>query len=206
MSEATQFDMAVALIGRKMGVWFDVYRPVYTAADQFPSTPVKRVKARIDTQALRYLEPAFPGVYAYEIFTDRRVVRVGDILVPVNQNEGFTCTVLQPGTGMKGMVGILTDHTGSFREEVGNVLYTDVKFQWVGPSFPGSGLNDAIEDSFKIPKRKVAMFVRQGIGMNPPLLPGMRLVESDNDEAKAWFISDIVSSTNLTVMSVSDEK
>lgn len=200
MSESSQFDNDVKLIGERMGVVCDIFRPNYTAVDQSGGTRIGRRKLRLDTQALRYLEPAFPGVYAFEVFGDRKFVQVGDVVVPVN--GGAPATIMQTGEGMKGMVGILTDRQGYIREEIGNTLYTGIRFQWVGPSFPGSGLNEEIEESFKIPKRKIAMRRREGIGFNPYLKVGMKIVETDNEKEYVWMIMDIISTTLLTIMSV----
>lgn len=199
--ESNLFDKEMKKVGRIMGVSCAVYRPDYTAADQ-TGTLALSDKFRMDTQALRYLEPAFPGVYAFEIFGDRKNVQAGDIIIPSATADGPAVTVMHVAP-MKAMVGILTDSIGKIRESVSDtVLYTNVRFQWVGPSFPGSGLNDALEDTVKIPKRKIAMYKRQGLGLSDPVRPGMRLVETNNDLEYVWHIVDVVTVNNITVCAV----
>ena len=199
--ESLKFKREMKTIGRKMGVTCSVYRPDYTAADQ-TGVLQGQDKYRLDTQALRFLEPAFPGVYAFEVFGNRALARTGDIIIPNSASDG-SCVTLMHVAPMKAAVGILTGSIGKIRDTVDDaVLYDNVRFQWVGPSFPGSGLNDALEDTVKIPKRKVAMYKRQGIGLAEPIRAGMRLVETSNDAEYVWNIVDIVTVNNITVCAV----
>lgn len=204
MSLESKFNKAMQKAGQRMGkkAPFNIYRPDYTVSDQAGPLIGTR-KYRAATQALRFLEPAFPGVTGFELFGDRQFVRSGDVLVPVS---GPTITVLhgesEVGT-LDPLMGLMTDRVCSITEDRDTVLYTNVRYQWVGPSFPGSGLNEALEDSLKLAKRKVAMYVREG--NSAPIRVGMRLLETDNDGPIYWYIADVLSVNKLTILAVRED-
>lgn len=200
-----QFDKESKRIGIKSNVPYAVYRPNYTAYDQTGVLIQPLMSIRYDTQAARFAEPNIPGVLYYDLFLDRRIVQSGDVLCPLvsadSNNPIITVSHYNP---MKACVGFLTDQFGFITEDLDTVRYTNVRWSWAGPSFPGTGLNDALSESIKLPRRKAILYKRLGIGEPYVIRPEMRLVEftTVNSLPNIWLISDVIQFHTVTVLTV----
>ena len=202
------FNYAMKRVGLDLsGLTFNVYRPNYAAYDQFGASVVDNPRTyRVDTQAGKFQEPPISGCEVFEVFGDRKIVQIGDVLVcTLGSTVGPTITItqLQP---IKAMVGLMTDRLGQICDSLDNVIYTNVRFQFAGNSYAGAGPNEVIEESLKIPRRKIVMYRREGIGLPTPLIPGMRVVEIDNDRNNVWYIRDILSQFNYTILTVTQDE
>lgn len=197
--------------GKRVGVLtdvdFSIYRPVYSSANHMPGSPIATRPMRIDVGGQKLMEPAIPGVFAYDVFVDINATQIGDILIPTVPGNP-PVTVVSIGTGnFKANTGIMCDHLCRIDASLGDTKVTNVRFSWAGPAFPGSGLNDALEESVKIGRRKAVMFKIQGVGLARPIVKGDRLVELDNDIFESgisyvWTITDITTYNQISLLTL----
>lgn len=195
-------------IGELAGEPCNIIRPSYTATDQ-SGTSLGSMMVRIDTQAERFMKPPVPGVLGCDIYGNGAILQEGDVIAPTKTN-GAAYTIVEKGVE-NATVAIMTDHICDIHQNFGTVIYSNLYFGWAGPTFPGSGLVDALEESFKVSKRKAILYKRQGIGLNPTIKKGDRLVEKGNDNVDGstshsfiWLIDDIITYNKVTLLSLRD--
>jgi len=182
-----------------------VYNPDYTASNQLGSlVSPSPISFRIEQATA---EPNIPGFGFSYIYGDMTYLKTGYVLVPTAQGDqdGLQPITISrvPNTTMI-PYGFITDRIGYICEDPATPLYTNVRFSFTFP-FINEGEIRLI-DANPQTKRKVLMYNRQGIGLNPQIIKGMRLVESDNDKTYIWKITDIMSiSGKYTVMGIEED-
>lgn len=183
---------------------YSIYRPVYTAADQIGSVVASSQNIRVDSHGESFAEPRITGASYFDIFLNRDLVQPGDVLVPSTISPNSPIVTIAHISPMKACVGFLSDRLGKICEGT-DTLYDNVRFSWVGPSYPGSGLNDRLEASLKISSRKALLFTREGVGLTNAMTEGLRLIETNNDKNYSWIITDVTTYNSYMVLGVVED-
>jgi hypothetical protein len=204
--QSKMFDKACKKIGIESGVTYSVWNVDYTQQNQYGTLAFPQMSIRYDVGAEKFNEPTIPGLFTYDVFLDRSKVVVGSVLVPnpsSSTNPVMTVAYFNP---MKACVCLMTDFIGSITEDLNTVRYTNVRWQWAGPSFPGVGLNTYIAETVGMPTRKAILYKRLNIGAPYTIRKGMRLVESaiSPDLPNIWLITDVIQYNIFTVLTVKE--
>lgn len=196
-------------IGEISGDTFDIYRPDYNQEDNTPVLVQSNIKYRVEASGTPYAEPKFPGVAYYDVFGNRSLVQPGDILIK-SVSDGITPPVtIESIMPIKALVGFRSSRTCDITNEYGDVVYSNVYYDVLGPEFPGSSLNENLELSLKIPGNKVVLYKRLNINK-----PRMHLIETDDNTTETlpdgsvvnvqikWSIESFTFSGNLMILSI----
>lgn len=197
-----RYNHLAATVGSTYNV--DIYRPDYTAADQTGTLVASNISLRADTRSQQWAEPTLQGGMYFDMFLNRKLVQIGDYVVPTGVSPTIAFTTSEIITicsidGLKPCVGLLTDAIGRITNEVSNTVYDNVRFQFCSPGTPKPPQINHL-DVMPYDRRKVIMFRRQGQGLPTPLINGMRLVQTIDGLDYWWNIVDIMSVGNMTTM------
>jgi hypothetical protein len=197
-----RYNHLVATVGSTYNV--DIYRPDYTAADQTGTLVASNVSLRADTRSQQWAEPTLQGGMYFDMFLNRKLVQIGDYVVPTGVSPTIAFTTSEIITicsidGLKPCVGLLTDAIGRITNEVSDPVYSNVRFQFCSPGTPKPPAINNL-DVMPYDRRKVIMYRRQGQGLPTPLINGMRLVQTIDGLDYWWNIVDIMSVGNYTTM------
>lgn len=197
-----RYNHQVALHGSTYKV--DIYRPDYTAADQTGTLVASNVSLRADTRSQQWAEPTLQGGMYFDMFLNRKIIQIGDYVVPTGVPPTIAFTTSEIITvcsidGLKPCVGLLTDCIGRITNEVSDTVYDNVRFQWASPGTPRPPQINHL-DVMPFDRRKVIMYRRQGQGLPTPLINGMRLVQTIDGLDSWWNIVDILSVGNFTML------
>lgn len=199
-----RYNHLTATIGSTYNV--DIYRPDYTAADQTGTLVASNVSLRADTRSQQWAEPTLQGGMYFDMFLNRKLVQIGDYVVPTGVSPTIAFTTSEIITicsidGLKPCVGLLTDAIGRITNEVSDPVYSNVRFQWASPGTPRPPQINHL-DVMPYDRRKVIMYRRQGQGLPTPLINGMRLVQTIDGLDYWWNIVDVLSVGNMTLLQV----
>lgn len=197
-----RYNLATSILGSTYNV--DIYRPDYTAADQTGTLVASNVSLRADTRSQQWAEPTLQGGMYFDMFLNRKLVQIGDYVVPTGVSPTIAFTTSEIITicsidGLKPCVGLLTDAIGRITNEVSDPVYSNVRFQFCSPGTPKPPAINNL-DVMPYDRRKVIMYRRQGQGLPTPLINGMRLVQTIDGLDYWWNIVDIMSVGNYTTM------
>jgi hypothetical protein len=197
-----RYNLATSILGSTYNV--DIYRPDYTAADQTGTLVASNVSLRADTRSQQWAEPSLQGGMYFDMFLNRKLVQIGDYVVPTGVSPTIAFTTSEIITicsidGLKPCVGLLTDAIGRITNEVSDTVYSNVRFQWASPGTPKPPAINNL-DVMPYDRRKVIMFRRQGQGLPTPLINGMRLVQTIDGLDYWWNIVDVLSVGNFTML------
>lgn len=182
----------------------DIYRPDYTAADQTGTLVASNISLRADTRSQQWAEPTLQGGMYFDMFLNRKIIQIGDYVVPTGVSPTIAFTTSEIITicsidGLKPCVGLLTDAIGRITNEVSDPVYSNVRFQWASPGTPKPPAINNL-DVMPYDRRKVIMYRRQGQGLPTPLINGMRLVQTIDGLDYWWNIVDVLSVGNFTML------
>lgn len=197
-------------VGGLSGERYDIYRPNYTALDQQGTLIATGRFCRLDTRALTWAEPSLAQGMYFDIFVDRDIVQIGDVLLPTGLSPtatgmaNFPVVTIGSISAIKPCVGLLTDVRGSIANGA-EVIYSNVRWQWAAAGTPKAGINSPLEDSMPFDRRKVLLYKRQGVGMPVPLTTGMQLIDDTDGQGRLWNILDILTVGNYTQLQVEED-
>lgn len=197
-----RYNLATSILGSTYNV--DIYRPDYTAADQTGTLVASNISLRADTRSQQWAEPTLQGGMYFDMFLNRKIIQIGDYVVPTGVSPTIAFTTSEIITicsidGLKPCVGLLTDAIGRITNEVSDTVYSNVRFQWASPGTPKPPAINNL-DVMPYDRRKVIMFRRQGQGLPTPLINGMRLVQTIDGLDYWWNIVDVLSVGNFTML------
>jgi len=204
-----KYNHLAATVGSTYNV--DIYRPDYTAADQTGTLVATNVSLRADTRSQQWAEPSLQGGMYFDMFLNRKLVHIGDYVVPTGVSPTIAFSTSEIITicsidGLKPCVGLLTDCIGKITDDVNTTLYSNVRWQWVSPGSPiPTANNRVIADAFPYDRRKAIMYRRQGQGLPYPLTKDMRLIETIDGLKSWWRIVDILSTGNFTLIQCQED-
>lgn len=203
-----RYNHLTAQVGSTYNV--DIYRPDYTAADQTGTLVASNISLRADTRSQQWAEPTLQGGMYFDMFLNRKLVQIGDYVVPTGVSPTIAFTTSEIITicsidGLKPCVGLLTDAIGRITNEVSDPVYSNVRFQFCSPGTPKPPAINNL-DVMPYDRRKVIMYRRQGQGLPTPLINGMRLVQTIDGLDYWWNIVDIMSVGNFTQLQVEQDQ
>lgn len=198
------------IYGNYSGDRFDILRPDYTATDNTPALIASGVPFRMDPSSPTFAEPKMRDIDWYEMFGNRSLLKPGDIFQKTVDDGGMTPVVtLLHWTASKAMMGFRTTRLCNITNEPGNNIYTNVYFDFVGLSFPGSSLNKKLEESLRIPSTRIAMFKRENIfRLRTQILEVDSAVTINKDGGAAtqfqrtWLVEQIEYTGNIMVLTL----
>lgn len=179
---------------------YDIYRPNYLSPTTAARLIAKKRPMRIEPGPNTYPEPKAAGVEKYSVFCDRRLVTVGDIIIPNPDNNLSRAAVTVMNTDdNKEMSAFRSQHIGQITLARDEVLFTNVRFDYFGISPGDEGEFPDFDGRQRYRRAKAAMWWRNG------LMTGMRLIETPiiNGVADTQLIWNIVGiSGNAPVLEV----
>jgi len=214
MSLKKVFNQYNKLVGKLASdVYFDIYRPDYSIANNVGTLIASNKGARFDTRAAQWAEPALSEGMYYDVFLNRSIIQPGDVLIPTGLSPTASTfsqhpiMTIESISAVKPCVALLTDHRGSIQNSSKKTIYDNVRWQWAAVGQPKGGINakSGLADVFPFDRRKAIMYRRQGGGQYTPIVTGMSLVEVVDGAVNRWRIVDIMSSGNFTLMQVEED-
>lgn len=190
---------------------WSIYRPDYSSSDNEPSLVASNIITRVDPSSPQYAEPLFSGVNFYSVFTNRNLVRSGDLLVygtynspqldrpyityahdaPIKEAVGFR-------SSLKGhlTVGRVNQDTGEY-----NYLYKNIWYDILNKNRPASEINDGDRHSLKLPQQQLVIYTRP---LSIPLKSTIVEIDpSTGDETGVyWVVKQVDKSGALTILTV----
>lgn len=161
-------DKKLARYREKYGVYsgdtFDIFRPNYNIVDNTPSLIASGITYRMDPSSPVNAEPKLKDIDWYELFGKRDILKSGDIFIKTEDDGGMTPPVtFLHYTASKAVMGFRTARICNITNEINNVIYKNVYFDYLGLSFPGSDINKRLESSLRIPNTRIVMFKRDNL-------------------------------------------
>lgn len=157
------FQKYVQYFGEYCGDTFDILRPDYTQVDNTPVTVASMITYRMDPNSPNFSEPKLRDLDWYELFGDRTIIQPGDIFRKTVDDGMTPIVTLAHWMPIKAAVGYRTTRLCNITNQIDDPIYTNVYFDFVGISFPGSSVNKKLEDSLRIPSTRVVLHKRDNI-------------------------------------------
>jgi hypothetical protein len=202
------FDKYNKKIAQLAGQNFALKRPDYSVVDNTPATVLSSVKFKVEVAPPRLSQETFINVSYYTIFGDRKLLRAGDILFPLETTESTTppVTVLN-FSPIEECMGFRTSRVGKLTYDIDTNVYTTVYFDWVGSGYPGSSFQETLSGALAIPTKKAVLFTRTSIKpqSNSNEVQGMRLIETDGTTEVRWVVKLVDQIGNLTQLTLEQE-
>lgn len=158
------FRYYIKYYGGRAGDTFNILRPNYSVVDNTPTLVHPSVQFRMDPASPQFSEPKYRDADWYEMFGDRNLLVPGDIFQKTTSDGGMTPIVtFAHYSPNKACVGFRTTRLCNLTNEINDVIYKNVYFDFLGVGFPGSTVNKRLEDSLKIPNTRVILFNRPNV-------------------------------------------
>ena len=165
----------------------------------------------LDPSSPVFSEPKFRDVDWYEIFGDRTILQPGDIIVKSTPDDNQTPPVtFAHSMPIKAGIGFRTSRIGMITNQFDEPIYTNVYFDFLGASYPGSSINKKLEKSLQIPTVRVVIFKRDNL-----FRLRTQLIETDSNLTitkdgvsvpyqRKWKVEEIQHTGNFMLLTLND--
>lgn len=189
----------------------NIVRPAYGSAANTETTVASNVKIKVEVAQAKLSQSPYTSVTYYTIFGKRSLFQAGDIIIPDEPGSTTPPVTVVSYSPLEECMGVATSRIGKICYTDGSLsssdMYTNVRFDWVGPGFPLSPGIDYIKDLLAVPSKKAVLFTRTNLQSQNNLsnMSGLRLVETDGISEVRWIIKVVDVVNNITILTLSQE-
>lgn len=198
-------------IAELAGQTCEIYRPSYSTVAN-TETLVASTKIKVEVSQARLSQSPYTSVTYYTIFGNRSLFQAGDIIVPTESGSTTPPVTVVSYSPIEECMGVAMSRVGKIAYTSGSIsssnMYTNVRFDWVGPGFPLSPGLDYLNDILTVPSKKAVLYTRTNLQAqnNTAEMSGLRLIESDGINEIRWIIRVVDVVNNLTILTLSQER
>lgn len=187
------FDMFRTVYGNLMGTGsYDVVSPDYGKTSTPETFVAREIPLRVDLTRGPYPEPVMPHVDFYSVFGNNQRLQAGYVLIPNPSRLNVPVLTLINDEDKKEIVAFRTDRIGSiYASKNREPLYTNVRFDFTGPTAPAPALNPQMQGSPHVQTQRAVFYYRGTAGSSGPVLlsPAQRLF--DQQTGIYWMFDEV---------------